>query len=203
LHDGKVQDPLGAGSYVYKEEYIESLLRYLGIPLSSTDQALQQISPRSTLIIHIGAQPNNSPHAGTIVVFALAFLIAREIKKYYDDLRKTGDLSVRFLSFIDDLEVVVQLDLVDTCPVDSESCEYDGVKYQRSQRFTNAFQAFLLDYEEIMKSASDFVGGIPYRVRNQETLMSMHSISHIVGVLVLDRKRLGPELAPETGALAM
>jgi hypothetical protein len=101
------------------------------------------------------------------------------------------------------LELVVQLDVVDTCPVDSESREFDGVKYQRSQRFTNAFHALLPDYEEIMKSASDFVGKIPYRMWNQETLMTMRCISHIVGVLVQDRERLGPELAPETGALAM
>jgi hypothetical protein len=59
------------------------------------------------------------------------------------------------------------------------------------------------DYEEVMKSASDFVGGIPYRVKNQEALMNMHSMSHIVGILVRDRERLGLELAPETGALAM
>jgi len=33
LHDGKVHNPLGAGSYIYKTEYISSYIRYLGLPL--------------------------------------------------------------------------------------------------------------------------------------------------------------------------
>jgi hypothetical protein len=200
LHDGKVHNPLGAGSYIYKKNYIPSLIRYLGLPLSTNDKILQRYT---AVVIHIGAQPNNSPHAGTMVVFILAFLIAREMKKYYEGLRGNEEISVEFAKFIDDIEIVVQLDLVDTCPSDKHNCERDGLKYQRSSRFTDAHRDLLRDYEEVLKTSSDFAGGIPYRTKYQENLMRMDSIPRIVEVLVKDRDRLGPELAPETGALAI
>jgi len=214
LHDGKVHHPLGGGSYIYKKEYISSHIRYLGLPLSTTtttttttgtDKTPHRFLPPSTLIIHIGAQPNNSPHIGTIVVFTLAFLIARDVKKYYADLhRKCPDTSTEFAAWINNFEVLVQLDIVDTAPHNEESCVHDGISYQRSQRFTKAYHRLLPDYEEIMESAAAFVGGgIPYKLTNQETVASFPSVPRIIEAIVRDRERLGPELAPETGALAM
>ncbi|PUU74319.1 hypothetical protein B9Z19DRAFT_1133506 [Tuber borchii] len=206
LHDGKVHHPLGAGSYIYKKEYISSHIRYLGLPLPTTgvDKIPHRFLPPSTLVIHIGAQPNNSPHIGTIVVFTLAFLIARDMKKYYADLHQKADLSTELTAWIDNFKVLVQLDLVDTAPHNEEGCVRDGINYQRSQRFTKAYHRLLPDYEEIMKSAAAFVGGgIPYKLTNQEAVASIPSVPRIIEAIVRDRERLGPELAPETGALAM
>ncbi|CUS15374.1 unnamed protein product [Tuber aestivum] len=206
LHDGKVHNPLGAGSYIYKKEYISSHIRYLGLPLPTTgaDKTPRRLLPPSTLVVHIGAQPNNSPHVGTIVVFILAFLIARDVKKYYTDLRRKADLSTEFAAWIDNFEVLVQLDVVDTAPHNEEGCVRDGINYQRSQRFTKAYYRLLPHYEEIMESAAAFVGGcIPYKFTNQETVARIPSVPRIIEAIVRDRERLGRELAPETGALAM
>jgi len=206
VHDGKVHHPLGAGSYVYKKEYISSHIRYLGLPLPTTrvNKIPHRFLPPSTLIIHIGSQPNNSPHIGTIVVFILAFLIARDIKKYYAELHRKEDLPTEFTTWIENLEVLVQLDIVDTSPHNDESYVHDGINYQKSQRFTKAHHQFLPDYEEIMESAAAFVGGrIPYRLTNQETLASIPSVPRIIEAIVRDRERLGSEIAPETGVLAL
>ena len=167
------------------------------------DNAIHNFLSPSTLIVHIGAQPNNSPHAGTIVVFILAFLIAREIKKYYSGLRSKANLSVEFATWIDNFEVLVQLDIVDTAPDNNWGCVLDGIAYQRSQRFTKAYHGLLPDYEEVMKSAAEFAGGIPYRVEIQKTVTNMPSLPRIIEAIVKDRERLGPELGPETGVLAM
>src|SRR5882757_4553300 len=67
--DNVVHDPLGAGSYIYQKSFLTSTLRNVG--------AIPPTTKSKTIIIHVGAQPNNSPHAGTIAVFALAFLVAR------------------------------------------------------------------------------------------------------------------------------
>ncbi|KAI8978239.1 hypothetical protein BD414DRAFT_530620 [Trametes punicea] len=141
-HDGVVHNALGAASYVYAKELAKPLLRSLGLipdsarfspsptanatQLSDKDQDAVSVSSdtdsgvsfaqgtsSSTLFIHIGAQPNNSPHAGTIVTFALAFLLGRLLQREYPRLRAHA-LSVSpqdAALWVDDLRVVVKLDL--------------------------------------------------------------------------------------------
>ena len=201
IHDGKVHDPLGAGSYIFREDYVPSLMRYLGLPLQESEFVTPQSS--TTAVIHIGAQPNNSPHAGTIVVFILAFLIAREIKKVYGELRE-GDVSEDFGIWMNDFKILVRLDLVDTAPDNELGREHEGIMYQRSQRYTQAHRSLLPDYEEIIQSAADFVGGtIPYEISDQTSLTTMPCIPRIIDAIVADRERLGRELAPTTKALGM
>lgn len=200
-HDGQVHDPLGAGSYIFEKEYLSALMRYTGLPLR--DNEFVPPRPPTSAIIHIGAQPNNSPHAGTIIVFILAFLIARDIKRFYGELRK-GVISDEFRIWIDDFKILVRLDLVDTCPDNTSGCKREGIAYQRSKRFTQTHHSVLPDYEEIIQSAADFVDGIvPYEITNQESLTTMPSISRIIEAIVKDRERLGRELAPKTQVLAM
>ena len=57
-HDGIVHHPLGGGSYVFKKIYVDYLVRQL---------------TKEKVRISIGAQPNSSPHFGTLVVFSLCF----------------------------------------------------------------------------------------------------------------------------------
>lgn len=201
IHDGRVHNPLGSGSYIFQKDYVSSLMRYMGLPLSDSTFATSRLP--TTTIIHVGAQPNNSPHTGTMVVFILAFLIARDIKKFYAELAMKGTLSTQFTTWIDDLEIIIHVDLVDTAPHNASGCEYDGISYQRSQRYTQAHHTLLPDYEEIIQSAADFVGGIPYEFTNQKSLTTMPSIPRIIDALVQERERLGPELAPTTQVLAM
>ncbi|OBZ69460.1 hypothetical protein A0H81_10124 [Grifola frondosa] len=85
MHDGIVQHPLGGGSYIFDKGLATPSLRYLGLipsvkppklPKSGVDDKPADSSVNSStsatpgtfsnLVIHIGAQPNNSPHTGTI-----------------------------------------------------------------------------------------------------------------------------------------
>lgn len=92
-HDWEVHNPLGAGSYIFRHSFITSILRAAGI---SEDCDV----PSKPVIVHAGYQPNNSPHIGTITVFALAFQLARALKS-----ARCGNL-----------EASVHLDMVDTAP---------------------------------------------------------------------------------------
>ncbi len=70
--------------------------------------------PSLPIIIHAGAQPNNSPHGGTIVVFCEAFKLAQKLEKLMADIA-AEDTSIKVPS------VEVHISLVDTAPVKTES----------------------------------------------------------------------------------
>ncbi|KAI0740752.1 hypothetical protein C8Q76DRAFT_708889 [Earliella scabrosa] len=234
-HDGVVHNPLGAASYVFESELAKPLLRYLGlIPASArfprttadttaqtaagsdkgshnvddTDSAvsLTADTTSSTLTVHIGAQPNNSPHAGTIVTFALAFILARLFQNEYPALRAralaAGGTSPK--DWVDDLRVVVQLDLVDTAPDSARTAVIDGIVYQYSHRATGAMHTFLPDYHALLEELSIFVGGaVKYTVAYQEDLMRMPAMRDALRAIIVDRERIAGELAPQREALAI
>lgn len=65
--DGSIYYHRGAGSYVYEKDlipYIASQFR------------------KKKIRISIGAQPNSSPHFGTLEVFSLAFALANMLMEY-------------------------------------------------------------------------------------------------------------------------
>ncbi|KAI0366746.1 hypothetical protein BV20DRAFT_971480 [Pilatotrama ljubarskyi] len=234
-HDGVVHNPLGAASYVFEKELVKPLLRMLGlIPVSAklsslsipsavdgddedassvgsdTDSgvSLTHDNTTSTLYIHIGAQPNNSPHAGTIITFAFAFLLARQLQQDYPKLRaralaaspSSADASL----WVDELRVVVKLDLVDTAPDSTRTEVQEGIVYQRSHRSTRAMNAYLPDYEQLLAELDAFVGGeVKYQIGYQEDLMRMPGMRDAVRTILLDRDRIAVELAPQREALAM
>ena len=63
--DGKVYNPLGGGAYVFEKDIVNFLL---------------QKFTKNNIVISIGAQPNSSPHFGTLVVFSTAFSLAKKWK---------------------------------------------------------------------------------------------------------------------------
>ena len=63
--DGKVYNPLGGCSYVFEEDIVNFLLEKLS---------------KDNIVISIGAQPNSSPHFGTLIVFSTAFSLAKKMK---------------------------------------------------------------------------------------------------------------------------
>ena len=65
--DGVVHNPLGGASYVFEKEIIPYILGTLH---------------KNKLKISVGAQPNSSPHFGTLETIALAFALARKIEEY-------------------------------------------------------------------------------------------------------------------------
>lgn len=64
--DGKVYNPLGGGSYVFEKDIANFLL---------------QKFTKDNIVISIGAQPNSSPHFGTLIVFSTAFSLAKKMKE--------------------------------------------------------------------------------------------------------------------------
>ncbi|RPD57438.1 hypothetical protein L227DRAFT_578041 [Lentinus tigrinus ALCF2SS1-6] len=159
----------------------------------------------TTVYIHVGAQPNNSPHTGTITVFAAAFVFARALQTTYRTLRERALAAGMDMSgWVDAVRAVVQLDIVDTAPDSSQTSTIDGIVYQRSHRSTGAMDSFLPDYHALLSALSAFVDGeIEYRVTYQDALMRMPAMRDALRAIILDRERIEAELAPEKERLAM
>ncbi|KAI9061427.1 hypothetical protein FKP32DRAFT_1575990 [Trametes sanguinea] len=207
-HDGVVHNPLGAASYVYEKELAKPLLRTLGlIPQSARfPVSLMGNASASTLFIHIGAQPNNSPHAGTIITFALAFFLGELLQREYRKLRSHAlticpeDAAL----WVDDFRVVVKLDLVDTAPDSTRTEVHDGIFYQYSHRKTGTMHAYLQDYYDLIGELEQCVEGeVKAEVGNQEELMRNPAMRDAIRAILCDRDRIAQELAPEREALAM
>ncbi|KIY47497.1 hypothetical protein FISHEDRAFT_45225 [Fistulina hepatica ATCC 64428] len=186
--DNVVHHPLGAGSYYYetKDKFFGAILRQTGlIPATNQDKSLT---------IHIGVQPNNSPHTGTIVTFSVAFFVARGLKTYFRKLNEGRG----------SLEVIVSLDLVDTAPDDAKTEDINGVRYQRSHRATRAMDTFLPDYDDLMNKLLEYVGGdIRIQKTRQADLLSRPTVPSILKAIIQDRDVLGFKLAPGAGRLGL
>ncbi|KAK8148855.1 hypothetical protein G3M48_008961 [Beauveria asiatica] len=117
FHDGKTHYPLGGGSYAFQKDLVGSLLRTLAqdevamkrreASSSSDTPSLETPVPTGPIVIHAGAQPNNSPHLGTLIVFCYAFLIARAVRDRLDAVAQSKSSQ----------NVVVEITFVDTAPV--------------------------------------------------------------------------------------
>ncbi|KAL7277588.1 hypothetical protein ACG7TL_008515 [Trametes sanguinea] len=233
-HDGVVHHSLGGASYVYEKELVKPLLRNLGlVPQSAhfpsgafnddelevesfyVDSACETDALRvppghnsaTTLFIHIGAQPNNSPHAGTMVTFALAFVLGQRLQHEYYRLRARAlSLSPESApSWIDDFRVVVKLDLVDTAADSGRTEVHDGTVYQyRRHRNTGTMNAYLQDYRDLIAELEQYVGReIKAELGNQEELMRMPAMRTAIRTILRDRVRIAQELAPEHETLAI
>ncbi|KAL4877120.1 hypothetical protein BJY04DRAFT_198991 [Aspergillus karnatakaensis] len=168
-HDGIVHHPLGAGSYYFKT----SLIRYLN------DQC-----DHSPIVIHIGYQPNCSPHIGNIVTFAVGFAIAAAIKADFN-----RDVRVKFV-------------LVDTAPSPTETTIIEGVKYQRSLQHTGAVKENIKPLTQILARLSE-LAEIPFDLETQDIWRSNPRFLPTLQKIISRRDILGPHLSPETGKLAI
>lgn len=160
--DGKVYNPLGGGSCVYQD----SLISYLHSQLR-----------KSKIKISIGAQPNSSPHFGTLEVFSLAFSLANMLK-FYDPK----------------LEVSVLFEMVDTAPAITKMI--DNKKYQISLRESGEMNKYIDQYYEILDQLSTF-SNIPYQVRGQKEFNKHTSIPEIVKKVISKKNILAPILEPK------
>ncbi|MDD6323935.1 MAG: hypothetical protein PUA73_04985 [Bacilli bacterium] len=75
--DDKVYNPLGGGLYVFEKDIANFLLKKFN---------------KDRIVISIGAQPNSSPHFGTLIVFSTAFSLAKKMS----DLSSTKNVTVLF-----------------------------------------------------------------------------------------------------------
>lgn len=164
--DGKVYNPLGGGSYVYQD----SLIKYLHSQLR-----------KNVVKISIGAQPNSSPHFGTLEVFCLAFSLANMLKEYDNKL----DVSVLF-------------EMVDTAPAITKIV--NNTNYQISLRESGEMDKYIDQYYEILNQLSE-LSGIHYEVRGQRNFNNHSSIPSIVRKIIDNRDVLAPILEPQKNIL--
>src|SRR3989338_11377310 len=132
-HDNKVYYPLGGASYLFNDNFISYLLNNI---------------KKENLIISIGAQPNSSPHLGTIITFMTAFSLASKIK-----------------NFSKQINVEILFEIVDSAP--SEILKIKDIVYQINLRNNSISSSILKKYIELLNFLEK-ISGITYKIRNQE-----------------------------------
>lgn len=220
FHNGQVHDPLGGGSYAFQNDILGPVLSALAHDedLSSGESLANNMAndtdpgngpvtegesstgprgrlPTRPIVIHAGLQPNNSPHAGTLVVFCYAFAVARGIRdRMQATAANTGNTPA---------PVSVEITFVDTAPVEGQGVEIGGVQYQRSYRdIPRAFDTDMADYEEVLHLLSTW-SSIPFTVTFQFDFFSHPTVPSILRYIILNHKLLGQQLSPKYGTLAL
>ncbi|MBI5390998.1 hypothetical protein HZB02_05910 [Candidatus Woesearchaeota archaeon] len=168
LHDGVVYYPLGGGAYTFKKNYVDYLLK--------------QIDTHEVRI-SIGAQPNSSPHLGTLAVFNLAYALGYK-------------MSVRS-GFI---KPEIFFEVVDTAPFETRTIE--GVDYQISLRESKVADKYLEEYFEVLELLKRFTD-IDYTVRRQKDFNLQPGIQRILRSVIGNRETIATILDPERGILKM
>ncbi|KAM7212500.1 hypothetical protein V8F06_012122 [Rhypophila decipiens] len=94
FHNGQVQHPLGGGSYAFQNDLVGPILSSLvdDEVLGRWRSGSRPPLPTRPIVIHAGLQPNNYPHAGTLVVFCLAFSFARRMRERMETIAQEAGL---------------------------------------------------------------------------------------------------------------
>ncbi|RGB24135.1 hypothetical protein C1646_735052 [Rhizophagus diaphanus] len=166
LHDNVVHHPLGGGSYVFKEKYIDYILERVY---------------KSDVRISIGAQPNGSPHFGTIVTFSLAFSLAQQLKNKGKNVK-------------------VVLELVDTAI--SEEHSFNNIRYQKSLSYTKEIDKHIDYYEGLLRKLNSY-SGVDFMIRKQSDFNSHPRMSGVISTIIKERKTIGSLLSPKSKVLAL
>jgi hypothetical protein len=166
-HDGQVHNPLGGASYVFEEDLIKWLSKQL---------------TKDEIKLSIGAQPNSSPHFGTLTVFSLAFALAEKINL---NTNKTAE---------------VLFEVIDTAPAKSNTI--DGVRYQLSLRDTGIADKYLAQYGELLEKLKSLTG-VSYVLRKQSDFNKQPTIPDILRQVALKKDALAKILNPDNEKLRM
>lgn len=221
-HDGQVHDPLGGGSYAFQNDIVEPVLLALmnDEVLSNGEKGLLADKwsngtdpknypatthesctgfpiqlPTRPIVIHVGAQPNNSPHAGTLVVFCYAFSLARGIRNRMQAAEANADSTPPPIS--------IEITFVDTAPVKGQETEIGGIRYQKSYRdVPGALDAHMADYEEVLHLLSTW-SDIPFTTAFQSDFFSGPAVPSLLRYIVAHHDLLGHQLSPKYGTLAL
>lgn len=164
--DDNVYNPLGGGSYVFEKDITNFLLNKFN---------------KNKVVISIGAQPNSSPHFGTLIVFSTAFSLAKKMKEIKPNLN-----------------VSVLFEVVDTAP--SETIEINGIKYQKSLKSTGKINNNFDDYLEILEFFKQN-DNIDYMIRFQSNFNTQKYIYPIIRKIIDNKETLAPILDPKYGNL--
>ncbi|KNG86719.1 hypothetical protein ANOM_005185 [Aspergillus nomiae NRRL 13137] len=168
-HDGVVHHPLGSGSYYFKQ----NLVKYLNDQCS-----------RPQITLHIGSQPNSSPHIGNLVTFSTGFALAAAIKTKFQ-----RDIRAKFV-------------YVDSAPTPGKDLLINGVRYQKSLGHTGDFRANQTPFMKVLDQLSN-LSGVAYDIETQNFWRSKPAFGAILRNIVAHHKTLGAHLSPETGKLAI
>lgn len=160
--DDFVYNPLGGASYIFKD----SLLKYIHSKIR-----------KNKLLISIGAQPNSSPHFGTLSVFALAFALASELKVNYKEL----DVSILF-------------EVVDTAP--SEQLTINNINYQKSLKSTGIINDYMPQFREILEYLSQLTN-VSYKIRYQSEFNKQKEIPFYIKKLIDQQQNVAKYLDPK------
>ena len=209
FHDGKAHDPLGGGSYAFQKGLVEPVLRALvndemiakdgrALPVEAQNKdssSLRFQLPTHPIVIHAGAQPNNSPRIGTLAVFCCAFRFAHELRRRMKDLAANADLQLP--------SVTVEVTFVDTAPVKGHEVEIEMVQYQKSYReVPDDLIVHMVDYKRVLDLLSKW-SGVDFRVVYQSEFFSHPSMPSILRYIVANHETLGRQLSPKHGTLAL
>jgi hypothetical protein len=157
--DGVVHNPLGGASYVFERDIIPYLLGNL---------------KKNKLKISVGAQPNSSPHFGTLETIALSFALARKIEDY--DPNK---------------QVSILYEVIETAP--SETIVIDGVKYQKSLQYTGKINKCFEEYIDILNYYMNKTN-IDYEVRYQYEFNSQEETRNVFKSVLAEREYISKKL---------
>lgn len=203
FHDGQVHDPLGGGAYAFQDDIIKPLLLALindekHLLANKSNETDLKICPAMShksgagltiqpltrpIVIHAGAQPNNSPHVGTLVVLCYAFSLARGIRDRMQAQAANTDHKPPPVS--------VQVTFVDTAPVKDQGIEIDGIQYQRSYRdVPKALESYMVDYEEALGLLSTW-SEIPFTTAFQSDFFSHPSVPSLLRYIIAHHDLLG------------
>ncbi|EAQ86254.1 predicted protein [Chaetomium globosum CBS 148.51] len=202
FHDGLVHDPLGGGSYAFRDDLIKPLLEGLmhdeALNLDAYAEArLADNIPSRPIVIHAGAQPNNSPHCGTLIVFCYAFAVARAMRD------RMQAMAAHSRAVFQPPPVSVNITFVDTAPVKGEGLEIDGIHYQKSYRDTpSASATWTGDYHEVLNLLSRW-SNIPVTTTVQSDFFSNPFVPQLLDYFITNHRTLGRQLSPKYGTLAL
>lgn len=169
VHDGIVHHPLGGASYYFRKNFVEYL----------SDRCTQ-----SRICVHVGAQPNSSPHLGNATTFATAFALAAYLRK-----QTQKHTQVKFV-------------FVDTAPANNSTKELNGVVYQRSLADTHQLRTYSDSFNHLVDELSA-KSGVIYSIDTQDVWKTHRRFVDVLTRVIDKREDLGSKLSPETKTLGI
>lgn len=166
--NGIVYNPLGGASYIFENDIIGYILDYY---------------QEKDIMISIGAQPNSSPHLGTMVTSTLAFCLAQRMK--------TKDRKRR---------VEVLFEYIETAP--AKTIMIKGSVYQISLSYSGIINEYIRDYNGLLSCLSE-ITEVPFFTRKQVNFNSIPETKAAVKKVIDNRQYLGKRLDHKYGRLRM
>ncbi|WZE74178.1 hypothetical protein QA538_11295 (plasmid) [Macrococcus sp. CCM 2573] len=165
-YENELHYPLGSASYIFEKD----ILKYINSTIN-----------KDTVYIAMGAQPNSTPHFGTMIVFSLGFSLAKELSALNPDKN-----------------IKVVFEAVDTAVSKSEII--NNIKYQISLREDIESTKYFKQFESMIKKFSKLTG-VDYIIRRQKEFNSSKDIGNIVENIITNREMISKIIEPKNETL--